>query len=94
MFRLVCAGEDYPEYMDGCVGAEVYSRSHTEDSAPGSIWPGRAAGVQFRHPQRAAFPRRTSSWLLEEGPFKRGHGDWRFARLGELGCKVSPGFVF
>ncbi len=87
MFRLVCAVEDYPEYMDGCVGAEVYSRSHTEMRARLDLG---KAGLRYSFVTRNLlhFPAHIEL-LLEEGPFKRFHGDWRFARLGELGCKVS-----
>lgn len=87
LFRLVCAVEDYPEYMDGCIGAEVYSRSATEMRARLDLG---KAGLRYSFVTRNLlhFPSHIEL-VLEEGPFKQFHGDWRFLRLGELGCKVT-----
>ena len=87
LFRLVCAVEEYPAYMDGCIGAEVYSRSATEMRARLDLG---KAGLRYSFVTRNLlhFPAHIEL-LLEEGPFKQFHGDWRFVRLGELGCKVS-----
>ena len=87
LFRLVCAVERYPEYMDGCIGAEVYSRSDTEMRARLDLG---KAGLRYSFVTRNLlhFPTHIEL-LLDEGPFKRFHGDWRFEPLGETGCKVS-----
>ena len=87
LFRLVCAVEQYPQYMDGCIGAEVYSRSDTEMRARLDLG---KAGLRYSFVTRNLlhFPTHIEL-LLDEGPFKHFHGDWRFEPLGDAGCKVS-----
>ena len=87
MFDLVNDIASYPDYMDGCVGAEVLFRAEHEvvarlDLAKGGIrqsfttrnWLSSPEGIEM---------------ILEEGPFKRLQGQWRFQALTESACKVS-----
>lgn len=87
MFALVCAVERYPEYLEGCVGAEVYSRSPTEMRARLDLG---KAGLRYSFITRNLLyvPERIEL-VLEEGPFRHFQGRWTFAQLGELGCKVG-----
>lgn len=87
MFALVCAVERYPEYLEGCVGAEVYSRSPTEMRARLDLG---KAGLRYSFTTRNLLyvPERIEL-VLEEGPFRYFQGCWTFAQLGELGCKVG-----
>lgn len=87
MFALVCAIEDYPRFMDGCIGAEVYSRSATEMRARLDLG---VAGLRYSFTTRNLLyvPERIEL-VLEEGPFRHFQGHWTFVQLGELGCKVG-----
>lgn len=87
MFELVCAVEDYPRYMEGCIGAEVYSRSETEMRARLDL--GRA-GLRYSFTTRnLLYPPERIELLLEEGPFRHFAGTWTFVQLGDLGCRVG-----
>ena len=87
MFELVCAVEDYPRYMEGCIGAEVYSRSETEMRARLDL--GRA-GLRYSFTTRNLLcPPERIELVLEEGPFRHFTGIWTFAQLGDLGCRVG-----
>lgn len=87
MFELVCAVEEYPQYMEGCIGAEVYCRSATEMRARLDLG---KAGLRYSFTTRnLLYPHERIELVLEEGPFRSFHGTWIFTPLGELGCKVS-----
>ena len=87
MFDLVTDIERYPEYMDGCVGAEVLSREPSEVVARLDL---KKAGIRqsFVTRNRQHYPE-SIELSLEEGPFKEFSGVWRFLPLGDLGSKVS-----
>ena len=87
MFDLVTDIERYPEYMDGCVGAEVLSRAPSEVVARLDL---KKAGIRqsFVTRNRQHYPE-SIELSLEEGPFKEFSGVWRFLPLGDLGSKVS-----
>lgn len=87
MFDLVTDIERYPEYMDGCVGAEVLSSESSEVVARLDL---KKAGIRqsFVTRNRQHYPE-SIELSLEEGPFKEFSGTWRFLPLGDLGSKVS-----
>lgn len=87
MFDLVEDIEAYPEYMEGCEGAQVISRS--DDQVIARLQLGKA-GIQqsFTTRNRLHRPDRIEM-TLESGPFTRFHGEWRFEALREDACKVS-----
>ncbi|MEH6542471.1 MAG: type II toxin-antitoxin system RatA family toxin [Porticoccaceae bacterium] len=87
MFDLVTDIERYPEYMDGCVGAEVLSSESNEVVARLDL---KKAGIRqsFVTRNRQHYPE-SIELSLEEGPFKEFSGVWRFLPLGDLGSKVS-----
>lgn len=87
MFALVCAVEDYPRYLEGCIGAEVYHRSDTEMRARLDLG---VAGLRYSFTTRNLLyaPERIEL-VLEEGPFRHFQGRWTFVQLGELGSKVG-----
>jgi ribosome-associated toxin RatA of RatAB toxin-antitoxin module len=87
MFELVCAVEDYPRYLEGCIGAEVYSRTDTEMRARLDL--GRA-GLRYSFTTRNLLYRpERIELVLEEGPFRSFQGVWTFTQLGEQGSKVA-----
>lgn len=92
MFALVCAVERYPEYLPGCVGAEVYSRSPTEMRARLDLG---KAGLRYSFTTcNLLSPPGRIDLVLEEGPFRHFEGRWTFTQLGELGSKVALELCF
>jgi ribosome-associated toxin RatA of RatAB toxin-antitoxin module len=87
MFDLIEQAEHYPSFLPWCTGVTIFERSEE--------WV--AARIEFsylkvRFGMRTRNPKQRPQWLnvrLEEGPFKRFHGDWTFTQLGDLGCKVN-----
>ena len=87
MFDLVCDIESYPQYMDGCRGAEVLSKTEDEVVARLDL---AKAGIRQSFTTRNTLSRPGSIVMtLEEGPFKRLAGQWQFEALTETACKVS-----
>ena len=87
MFDLVNDIESYPQYMDGCQGATVLVRTEQEIVARLDL---AKAGIKQSFTTRNTLTRPDEIQLrLEEGPFKRLQGHWRFEALTESACKVS-----
>ena len=87
MFDLVNDIESYPEYMDGCQGARVLLRAEQEIVARLDL---AKAGIQQSFTTRNWLARPEGiEMVLEEGPFTRLQGQWRFQALTESACKVS-----
>lgn len=92
MFDLVNDVAAYPEYMDGCVAADVIERSDTQMVARLSL---RKAGVAQSFTTRNQLHRpQTIVMDLEEGPFRHLRGIWRFDALSDEACKVSLSLEF
>ncbi len=87
MFDLVNSIEDYPQFMDGCVGATVLERSNEYVEARLDL---AKAGMRysFTTRNRLAPPERIELALVE-GPFEAFQGTWTFQALGEHACKIS-----
>ncbi|MDY6828597.1 MAG: type II toxin-antitoxin system RatA family toxin [Pseudomonadota bacterium] len=92
LFDLVNDIERYPEYMQGCVGAEVLAR----ESAGGAQEIVIARLELARGPLRQSFVTRNRverpssiHMGLEEGPFRRFRGEWSFVPLGPSASKVG-----
>lgn len=92
MFALVNDIESYPAYMDGCVGAEILSRSEAIIEA--RLFLARAGIRQsFTTRNRLSVPTAIDMELIE-GPFERFEGRWRFDALRDDACKVSLRLAF
>lgn len=92
MFALVNDIEAYPRYMEGCVGAEVISR--TEDTIEARLHLARAGIRQsFTTRNRLSAPAVIEMELVE-GPFERFEGRWNFEGLRDDACKVSLRLAF
>lgn len=92
MFDLVNNIEAYPQYMDGCVGAQVLERGDNELTARLDI---SRLGVKYSFTTRnQLLPPATMGMELVEGPFKRLSGLWTFKPLAEDACKVSLDLEF
>lgn len=87
MFALVDDVEQYPRFMDGCVGATVLCREELLVEARLDL---SKAGIRqsFTTRNRLEPPRRIQMELVE-GPFELFEGCWTFDPLRADACKVS-----
>ncbi|MDO6462142.1 type II toxin-antitoxin system RatA family toxin [Granulosicoccaceae sp. 1_MG-2023] len=92
MYRLVNEVEHYPGFLPWCRRAEVLERDETTQ---------RATLEMARGPLNKSFTTRNSMipdaeihLHLEDGPFDKLEGIWRFVPLGEKGCKVTLDMEF
>jgi ribosome-associated toxin RatA of RatAB toxin-antitoxin module len=87
MFELVDRVEAYPEFLPWCAGVELIERTPEVTSARIDIaWRGLESHVATRNTKRA--PEAMDLAFLG-GPFDSFGGAWRFAPLGETGCRVE-----
>jgi ribosome-associated toxin RatA of RatAB toxin-antitoxin module len=87
MFDLVDDVAAYPEFLPWCPRAEVFERSAELTRARiGIDYHGLKSEITTRNAK--ARPSRMVLGFVE-GPFERFHGEWRFAPLGEEGCRVE-----
>ena len=92
VYQLVNDIEAYPQYMDGCVGAEVLARSEKMVEARLDMARG---GVRQSFSTRNQLLENEAIVLeLLEGPFDFFEGRWEFKALGAAACKVSLGLQF
>ena len=87
VYALVNDIEAYPEYMDGCVGAEVLRLEPGVMEARLCL---ARAGIRQCFSTRNLLRENEEIELrLLEGPFENFSGRWQFKQLGEVACKVS-----
>ncbi|UTA47043.1 type II toxin-antitoxin system RatA family toxin [Simiduia sp. 21SJ11W-1] len=86
MFALVNDVARYPEFMPGCVAAEVLEASESHLTARLTL---KAAGVEQSFvTTNALTPPTRMDMVLVEGPFSHFSGQWQFIALGDIGCKI------
>jgi ribosome-associated toxin RatA of RatAB toxin-antitoxin module len=87
MFDLVDRVEAYPEFLPWCSGTRLLERTPEVTSARIEIaWRGLETHVATRNAKR---PPEAMDLEFLEGPFETFRGTWRFAPLGEGGCRVE-----
>ena len=86
MYELVCDVEHYPSFLGWVRSAEVHEQDEYHQLASLEV---SVAGVtrKFRTRNELA-PGERLTMNLDEGPFRRFGGEWRFGDLG-IGCKVE-----
>ncbi len=87
MYRLVEEVERYPEFVPGCVAAEVLERREREMLARLTVRRGPLR-TQFTTLNRLD-PERSVEMQLVKGPFKVLEGAWRFSPVASNGCRVE-----
>ena len=87
MYRLVNDIERYPEFVPGCTGARVESRTDTEVVATLNIKRGPLS-TEFTT-RNLLQPDARVLMQFVSGPFRVLEGLWTFTPLGELGCRVE-----
>lgn len=92
MYALVNDIEAYPQYLNGCVGAEVLKREEGTMVARLDL---AKAGMRYSFTtcNRLLPPGRVELSLVE-GPFERFDGVWQFQPLGERASKVTLNLEF
>jgi len=92
MFDLVNDVANYPQFMDGCQGAEVFEHSDVTMVARLDL---KKAGVTTSFMTRNILNSPTTIEMsLEDGPFKALRGVWHFNALTPEACKVSLDLEF
>lgn len=92
LFQLVNDIESYPQYMTGCVAAEVLRRE--EDLVEARLDLSQGGISQSFSTRNRNQPPDVIHLELLEGPFEHFAGRWHFQQLGNAGCKVSLNLEF
>ena len=92
LFELVNDIEAYPQYMDGCVGAQIIERS--DELIEARLDLARAGIRQSFSTRNHLLGTETILLQLVEGPFEYFEGRWEFKALGPAACKVSLALQF
>ena len=87
MFALINDIESYPQFVPGCVGARVESRTEREIVATLSVRRG-AMRVEFTTSNELVPDTRIDMHLLR-GPFRELEGQWQLTPIESKGCKVE-----
>ena len=87
VFDLVADIERYPEFLEGCVGAEIHERGDETVTATLKL---SRAGISHGFTTRNTMQRpKRIELTLVDGPFDTFSGQWVFRALGEAACKTS-----
>jgi len=92
MYKLVNDVSAYPEFLPGCVDAEVLS--HVDDTMSASVVVSKAGIKQHFTTENKLLDGRSIAMNLVDGPFKHLSGGWTFLALDEQACKVSLDLKF
>lgn len=87
LYTLVADIERYPEFLDGCVAAEILEQS--DDVVTARLKLSRA-GISHAFVTRNTMqPPDMIRLALVDGPFEAFSGFWSFKALAPIACKVS-----
>ncbi len=87
LYDLVADIERYPEFLDGCVGAEILERDTVTVTARLRL---SRAGLSHSFVTRNTMHEPDSIALeLVDGPFEKFTGQWLFTALSPEACKVA-----
>ena len=92
MFDLVNDIGRYPEYMPGCIAADVIS--NTPECVEARLTLGKAGFSQSFTTRNTLVAGESMEMELVEGPFKQFNGLWEFSPLSDTACKVSLALAF
>lgn len=87
MFELINDVESYPEFLPWCKSTKLLSRD--DQKLCGRLEVSRIGISQMFTTCNLLYPYERIEIRLEEGPFKRLHGEWRFKALREDACKIE-----
>lgn len=86
MYTLVNDIEAYPQYMEGCVGATVLSRTPDTMEARLDLAKG---GLKYSFTTRNRLLPGRIELTLVEGPFEQFRGEWEFRELTATASKLT-----
>ena len=92
MFDLINDIESYPQFMSGCLAAEVLERSDTVVEARLTL--GKSGIQQSFVTRNELIVPELMVMRFVEGPFSSFEGRWQFHSLSETACKVSLDLEF
>ncbi len=92
IYDLVNDIEAYPNYMDGCVGAQVLHRG--EDVVEARLDLAKGPVSQSFSTRNRLVDAQHITLELVNGPFEHFHGRWEFLSLGDAACKVTLDLEF
>lgn len=87
LYGLVADIERYPEFLDGCVGAEILSKD--SDTVTARLRLSRAGISHSFVTRNTMHPTHAIDLTLVDGPFERFAGRWSFTALAAQACKVG-----
>ena len=87
MFELINDVESYPQFLTWCKSTQLLSRN--EEELCGRLEVSRIGISQTFSTCNRLFPHERIVIRLQDGPFKRLQGEWRFTALREDACKVE-----
>lgn len=87
MFELINDVESYPRFLPWCRSTRLLSRD--EKQLCGELEVSRIGISQTFATCNELHPYERIEIKLQDGPFKRLHGEWRFRALREDACKVE-----
>lgn len=87
VYGLINDIEAYPQYMDGCVGAEILFQSESMMEARLDLSK-KGVKYSFTTQNQLEAPVLVKMQLVD-GPFSRFQGEWRIKPLSDKACKVS-----
>ncbi|WP_240472868.1 type II toxin-antitoxin system RatA family toxin [Dasania marina] len=87
IYQLINDVTAYPQFMDGCVGAELLSQSEGHMQARLDL---SKLGFSYSFTTRNElyYPTKVVMHLVD-GPFSQFQGEWQLQALGDEACKVS-----
>ncbi len=92
LYEMVNDVARYPEFVPGCVGAEILRREENICEARLDL---AAKGLRHSLTTRNCLdPPRLIEMNLLEGPFRELRGSWRFEPMSEDSCQVHFALVF
>lgn len=86
MYKLVNEVEFYPEFLPWCRSSRVLERDELSQRA--SIEIAKGPLNKAFSTRNTMLPNKRIQLTLENGPFSRLDGEWRFEALGDKGCKI------
>lgn len=92
MYKLVNEVEFYPEFLPWCRSSRVLERDELSQRA--SIEIAKGPLNKMFSTQNSMLPNERIQLALENGPFSKLDGEWRFEPLGDRGCKVLLNIEF
>ncbi|WP_144393969.1 type II toxin-antitoxin system RatA family toxin [Pleionea sediminis] len=87
MFKLVNNVEEYPEFIDGCSGAQIIESTSTTMKAQLEV--SKSGFSNAFTTENTLTENKQIRMTLVDGPFKYLIGTWNFSELEQEACKIE-----